>query len=522
MTEFCLVTRPWVRCATKDYATAELSITDVIARAHELRGFANESPLVDAALLRLLLVVLHRCFGPGDDKAWRWLWRRGSFDVAPVEAYLTQWRDQFDLFHAETPFFQVANLVEQSPNYERGKKPAREMIAEQSSYGGARELFESRSDGTTSITADAAARWLVAIQAFNTGGLLTRDVANGDPTSVQAASLCSSAVVTVRGDSLFETLLLNLLPYPNSNIFPTYAEDAPAWERPMRAKFQRRACRGWLDWLTWQSRRIQLFNDEEGRICSFILLGGTELVAEAPTLDPMCAYRKHEKHGLLPIRFSEERALWRDFGALFQIQSDNHSRSARVVSELTSRRLERSRCLQLQIYGQVPNKACIVLTRCETVPLPQELLQQPELISIIREQLANAEEAQQALRVALFIALQNVLSVGERTPGTKDTVGLLDNTQAVPRFWATMKPAFDRLLLTLAENPEHAASAFRVSLHATALETFERGVLSSSRNSRTLKGFAQGRAKLSRDLAAQGLGRRTLTEQTLNQAENAR
>lgn len=522
MNSFNLVDEPWISCADPSGTTREYSLIELFSQAHELRGLANESPLIDAAVLRLLLAILHRCFGPKDNAAWMMLRQGGSFPRKPLEAYLKEWHGRFDLFHGETPFYQVPKLVDQTTNYERGKKPAREMIAEQSSYGAPRELFASRPDESFPIDFGAAARWLVSLQAFHTGGLLTRDVNNGDPTSVQAAPLCGSAVVTLQGDNLFEALLLNLLPYPDSRIFPSSRDDAPAWERPPLTKFRRRACRGWLDWLTWQSRRIQLFGDAQYGVTEFILLGGNELQAENPPRDPMCAYKKHDKFGWVPIRFTQERALWRDSVALVHIPSSGREgfRGPEAVSQLASRGGEHGRSLRLQVYGQMPNKASIVLTRTETLPLPVALLERGELIGCISDELKKAEDAQLALRSALFWALQNVLATGDRDPDAKDVTALLDSTQGVPRYWANVKPLFDRFLLELAEDEDHASKRFRSGLRATSLAVFDQSVNASSRASRALKGFTVGRIKLLGELAKSGLNGSTATK--AEKAEDAR
>lgn len=502
MTEFDLIERPWIACTDFHGTTRELGLREVLERAHELRGLANESPLVDAALLRLLLAILHHCFrGPEDRQAWMDLRARGALDGAALGRYFAERRDRFDLFHDQHPFYQVPRLIKQSANYERGQKPAREMIAEQSSYGGPRALFESRPSDDFPLPPATAARWLVALQAFHTGGLLTRDATNGDPTSVRAAPLCAVAVVTVRGTSLFDTLVLNLVPYPDSNVFSTdVAEDRPAWDREPQTKFTKRNPRGWLDWLTWQCRRIQLLPDGEGNVGSFLLLAGTELASDRPPEDPMCAYlERNPKLGKLPLGFSDERSIWRDSAALFQIQKDPKLHSARVVSELATRKV-RDRRLQLQLYGQVPNKASLVLTATEVVPLPLELIEQPDLVVRVKEELATAESVQPALRGALFVAAQHVLSVGDRKPESKEIGALVESTQAIPRFWAALKPAFDEFLQTLPKDAEAAVSTFRTAMCSEARTAFERAAAQLASPSRALKGLAMGRAKLAREL----------------------
>jgi CRISPR system Cascade subunit CasA len=503
MTSFDLTTSPWIRCAELDGRTTDCNLIGVFERAPTLRGLANESPLVNAAIRRLLLAILHRCFGPADDAAWQELWERRGFDMATLRSYFDEWQGRFDLLHPERPFFQVAELVDQTPNYSRGKKPAREIIAEQSSYGGPRDLFESRPiSANSSISPATAARWLVSTQAFHPGGLLSRDVKNGDPTAAKSGPLCSAAVVAVRGESLFETLLLNLVNYPAD--FPSTSDDAPAWERDVAKKFTRRACRGLLDWYTWQSRRMQLLPGTDDNIEHFVLLPGTEATDERVD-EPMCAYRKVEKLGFIPIGLSEERALWRDSTALYQIQREENLRAPLAVEQLARRGLPRQYRLQLQVEGQVPAKASIVLTRAETLPFPIEFVQRPDLVGVVKAEIARCEQVQSRLRVALRVAFESVLSTGDRKPDPKDVGKLVQSSQALPRYWAAVKPHFDELLRRLPGERAEAVLAFRVAVREAALRRYETTATASSTSSRALKGLVRGARSLQIGLAACGL-----------------
>ena len=67
---------------------AEFGLRDVLVQAHELRGLGGESPLVTAALHRLLLAILHRVFGPEGYDAWYALWQAGRFDPVALDEYL--------------------------------------------------------------------------------------------------------------------------------------------------------------------------------------------------------------------------------------------------------------------------------------------------------------------------------------------------------------------------------------------------------------------------------------------------
>jgi len=83
-----------------------LGLKAVLANAHKLHSVQASVPPTTAAVLCLLLAILHRNFGPENEYAWRELWEKGCFDVEVLQAYLEKWRDRFDLFHSETPFYQ--------------------------------------------------------------------------------------------------------------------------------------------------------------------------------------------------------------------------------------------------------------------------------------------------------------------------------------------------------------------------------------------------------------------------------
>ena len=111
--EYNLLEERWVRVRGQDYTVQEVSLPDALLHAHEYRDLAGELPTQDAAMLRLLLAVLHTVFSRVDENGtpapfeetddaltrWEELYRLGHFPEAPIRAYLEQWRDRFWLFH---------------------------------------------------------------------------------------------------------------------------------------------------------------------------------------------------------------------------------------------------------------------------------------------------------------------------------------------------------------------------------------------------------------------------------------
>jgi len=65
------VDKPWIPCVSKDGSIVELSLYDTLANAHNIQEITDESPLVTAALHRVLLAIMHRVLGPKNEAEWR-------------------------------------------------------------------------------------------------------------------------------------------------------------------------------------------------------------------------------------------------------------------------------------------------------------------------------------------------------------------------------------------------------------------------------------------------------------------
>ena len=218
MPSYNLIDEPWIPCVEADGTAATLGLCDALGRAQQLRELSGDSPLVTAALYRLLLAVLHRVFGPESYDAWYDLWQSGRFDQARVVAYLEQWRHRFDLFDPSHPFYQAAD--------QRVKpKPVNSLILELA-FGNKATLFDHTTDvAGVALTPAEGARAVVAAQDFGLAGL------SGLPQKFTDGPCARGVIFLVQGDTLFETLMLNMLRYPTEDeVMPHYPDDCPAWE----------------------------------------------------------------------------------------------------------------------------------------------------------------------------------------------------------------------------------------------------------------------------------------------------
>jgi CRISPR system Cascade subunit CasA len=204
ISRFNLLDEPFIPCLLPHGGRAELGLRQVLQQAPQIREIVDPSPLVTTCLHRLLLAILHRNFGPVDAPAWKQLWDAGRFDQAILSRYFDRWGNRFDLFSAKYPFYQTAGW--------RAKEPSSSKRLEHELVVGniARHFHHVQQSTPRFLTPPQAARLAIVQQAYCMGGgkSETRYTSNGP--------LVKLALMMVRGQNLFQTLLLNMTTYPSA------------------------------------------------------------------------------------------------------------------------------------------------------------------------------------------------------------------------------------------------------------------------------------------------------------------
>ncbi len=323
MSSFNLVDQGWIPCVPLDGRTAvSLSLRDVFGRATDVREIVHASPLVVVAITRTLLAILHRNFGPGSLEDWLALWNRGDWDTDKLNEYLDTWHDWFDLFHPEKPFYQV-------PYMTGAKRNPVTTLAQELSSGNNATLFDHRSDEAPArFSPEIAAQYILARQAFAVGGGVSK------PFNLSDSTLARGFSIQVGGRNLYESLMLNLVQYNKDNPLPHDGDDTPSWERDSLPNPDRQGTLplGYLDYLTWQSRRIHLIPEGDQPVVRWCQIQ-QNLKPAGDFLDPYKCFRREKKAGFIPMRLSAKKAVWRDSTALFQDtdSSDTVTRRPQVI-----------------------------------------------------------------------------------------------------------------------------------------------------------------------------------------------
>ena len=331
-THFNLIDEPWIRVRRVDGTPAELSLHDVFHQADQIRALANELPIADFAILRVLLAILERSVvvshanehSATATRVWPQLWRAPQLPCADIDAYLEARRDRFDLLHPLAPFMQVAGMrtLKDEPT------GVAKIVAD---VGDGDRPFLAMRRGVEAKTLSfaEAARWLVNCRAYDPSGIKSGvvgdpDVKGGKSYPIGTAWAGKLGGVFAEGDCLRETLILNLpLATPDDTRLDSLADDLPDWERPTNTTgLSARQPDGPADLFTWPSRRVLLRHDGE-RITGLVLTNGVRL--DPPNLfgvEPMSGWRKPKqqpKGGAVvytPATHQSSRALWRGLSAI--------------------------------------------------------------------------------------------------------------------------------------------------------------------------------------------------------------
>lgn len=322
---FNLIDEPWIEVLDTSGGVRTVSIAKAFTDADRIRRIAGDLPTQDAAILRLLLAILHRALPvSGDDervmRTWAGWWRDGALPLGHVRDYLGDVHDRFDLLDAEHPFFQVAGLHTLSGNMSGVSKLVADLPA-------GHQFFTTRAGADTErLALPEAARWLVHCQAFDSSGIKSGAVGDervkgGKGYPIGTGWSGNLGVLVLEGETLAHTLLLNLVLTHDSG-----DEDEPPWEADgwTAAATGQDSPRGPAQAMTWQTRRIRL-GITDGEVTEALISNGDQVrVRNQHQVETMTAWRRSEaqekKHGealaYMPREHRAERLVWRGLDSL--------------------------------------------------------------------------------------------------------------------------------------------------------------------------------------------------------------
>jgi len=482
---FNLAHEPWIPCIGADGQAMDLSLRDVLVRAHELQELGGDSPLVVAALYRLLLAVLHRILGPPGLDAWEALWKAAT------------WEQRLDLFDARHPFYQAAD--------ERVKPKSVASLVHEFASGNNATLFDHHMDSEDIwLTPAQAARLLVTAQSFGLAGL------SGLPQKFTDGACARGVLFLVQGDTLFESLALNMVRYPDDRFFVQRSGDRPAWEMDDPHTPERGVPLGYLDHLTWQNRRILLLPESHsGGIEVRRMTVAPGLRLDRAVLDTMKHYRQDKKRGPLPLRFREDRVLWRDSAALFKLRSEGWRPPVTFdwLAELVDMEvLSKALTQRTLALGMANNQAKVEFYRSDRFPLPLAYLQKRSLVEVLDTALGMADQVSRQLwgaerTLATYLLAPDADRADARRPAREDLDRVMAPWGTDRIYWSRLEVGFWRTMERIPGDCEGALEAWQGMLWRTSWEGLENSTRLVGADPRAFKAIVRAREQLASGLA---------------------
>lgn len=361
MGRFNLLDEPWISVITdKKGSSKEVSLKEFFEKAHLYLDFAGDTKTQDFAVFRVILAVLHTVFSRfdidgkeygyfklderfkqiekldeydiddySDDLVNTWvnLWNAKKFPEI-VLIYLEKWRDRFYLLDEEYPFFQVLADDVTSKKLKKGKPTemaGKNINRKISESGNKIALFSPKYEkfnNKEKLEFSEIARWLLTLQGY----IGLPDKAKFCVSEYKASKgwLHDIGGIYLKGDNLFETLLLNLVLVNNENNNLINIQK-PCWEYSSKEIIE---C--YLNFedinniaalYTAWSRGIYIDSDIDVTSpfkCSLVKLPEIEHCDKF--LEPMTIWKYNEsgdnKNKFTPKKHLANQSLWRSFGLI--------------------------------------------------------------------------------------------------------------------------------------------------------------------------------------------------------------
>lgn len=306
---------PWVPVLDRQGTRQRLSLQDLFTQAHELRDLAVK-PHEKIALLRLLICITQAALdGPSDPEDWKYC---RDYIEPKVKTYLEKWKVGFELFGAGQRFLQVPGLAAAKEDDEGNAATKLDLAL---ASGNNASLFDNAAGIMRPVAPARLALTLLAFQCFSPGGRIGVAKWNGEDTGGKGSSLhapCtpSSMLHTyLLGESLLETIHLNLLNKEEARHLGTGGWGKPVWEMPVASLADKEAIANgttsYLGRLVPLSRAIRL--EPDGR--SLILANGIDYPLLPVFREPAATVILRDEEPAV-IGVSLGRSIWRQLSSI--------------------------------------------------------------------------------------------------------------------------------------------------------------------------------------------------------------
>lgn len=488
MSSYNLLEEKWIECIDFDGSSLDLSLSDLLLDAHKIRSLAGAFPIINNSIMfvvEALLVSAYRKQGQPMNSSDFWVkqFKAGMFEKNFLLDYFKIWQNRFDLFDEKQAFMQTFIQEDREGQY-TGTAMKLMPHFTGGTGGNSPTLFDHHTpeDGIA-LSTKKAAQFLLCAHYYGAGGrIMGRDYFSD-------AFTANGLAFFLQGENMFETMMLNLLPYPDIEDVNVTSEDCPIWERETPYAINGRSGVregkdilyipfGLMDLLTWPGRKIELIRDEDGLVRKIRMRSGLKLIQD---YFPWFAYNRKGNY----LRAREGRLMWRDYDVLLQFRQMNDpdmlNRSPQPVDWLKENLDDLGKCVFTIKGGGMAKEAGkqkVHFYAESHFPLPTELLADTDLVIEISHCLEQAEAIRKKLygataTLATYILTFNHDQSEGRQPDKNDVNNLVDHLNAEAVYWEALESRFYQLVLELPHDSEGSIRNWQKDVQLAARSSLE-------------------------------------------------
>jgi CRISPR system Cascade subunit CasA len=441
-TSFSLLTEPWIPVVfSQSLEYKEISLQDLFLHWDELQTVQAANPPRTIALWRWLIAFAQWSIqGPATVADWAALWNDKQLGQKIVERLETI-SDRLDLLHPVYPFAQCLNLLEEVK--ETSLSPSAKLLYHDKDTG---LLWTHFSQWTPAfLTYAEAAQELIRLLCCDLGGTKS----DAKDRSAQSGSCIMTRIVMPIGDTVRQTILLNLHQYDPRNDIPSRFTgiDVPLWQRPKVEK-KIRSVVGLLDYLTFPNRRV-LFAHNGYQVTGAYLYRGEELIGESSRVWDLWQAFKDEK----PLRLNIHKASWRDSEALLHPTVEK-TYKPRIFDWLVKCRrtgfVPDPVSVQVLGFAHGKDQGKPLQWIHDTITIPQIYLDSEQAYRKLVEALSYAERVGGLFSKITYAPVAAGMKLTD--DGKNQLIRHLSSTSAM--YWSALNSEFQRFIFDLAEDKE--------------------------------------------------------------------
>jgi hypothetical protein len=262
---------------------------------------------------------------------------------------------------------------------------------------------------------------------------------------------------------------------------------------------------GYLGYLTWPVRSVHLLPAwEDGELCVRECAIAQGARWDQIIEDPMKVYQmaRSKNVGMLPLRLSEGRAMWRDSGALFRLNTEGvrpplaFEQLARTIN---TPGLEQSQTYNYLTLGLCNSNARLDFFRQERMPLPLDYLSESneDLREKLMAALQGAESIADALRMAGRDFARWYVSPEDKKKANRDDVNVIyEQLDIENRYWPHLETPFAHFVTDLPADQEGALDRWLEMVQNTARRAYSEATRRMDDPQRGLKALTLARRAL--------------------------